>query len=84
MKQLLNHNEMVQKINSALLSSEEADGDCKRCQVKSVARVTDAESMALDRNWNVGMVNGDCRGDCYTALDKIVSALGKDFEVAWP
>lgn len=84
MKELLNQKEIVQKINLALMNSDQADGDCKRCRVKGVARVKDAESIKLGRNWTVDMVNGDCRGDCHTELEKIVSALGKVNEVAWP
>lgn len=70
-------------INLAMSKSDALDGDCKKCQVRRIRRVTAEEAKQLGRNWNVDMVNGECRGECMSVLGAIVNVVGKQHEAIW-
>lgn len=71
------------EINLAMAKSDALDGDCRECKVKRLRRVTEEEAKQLGRNWNIDMINGECRGECVAVLDTIVSAIGKKHEAIW-
>ena len=70
-------------INLAMAKSDALDGDCRECQVRRICRVTAEEAKQLGRNWNVDMVNGECRGECMAVLEAIVNVVGKKHEAIW-
>lgn len=71
------------EINVAMANSEELDGDCKECQVRRISRISDVEAKLLGRNWNVDLVNGECRGECMAVLEATVRLLGTKYDAIW-
>lgn len=82
-KKLRTTEQITEIVNAAMESSETLDGDCKNCRVKRVCRVSEDEARQLGRNWNVDMVNGECRGECMSVLEVTVRDLGKAYEAIW-
>jgi len=76
--------EIKNALNVAMAQSLALGGDCQRCQVKRIARVTEEDAIRLGRNWNVDMVNGECQGDCMTVLEQTSRELGSKIDALWP
>jgi len=71
------------EINHAMAESDDLDGDCRGCQVRRICPVTVEEAKQLGRNWNVDMVNGECRGECQKVLRAILDKVGETYEAIW-
>ena len=82
-KTLGSQDEIVATLNAEMKKSKALDGDCRKCQVRRISRVTDHEAQQLGRNWNVDMVNGECQGGCMEALLEVASSVGREFDAAW-
>jgi len=65
-----------------MANSDELDGDCKKCEVRRISRVTAEEEKYLGRNWDVDMVNGECRA-CMGILENIAKRIGREFDTLW-
>lgn len=74
---------IVDAINVTMRNSTDLDGDCTRCEVVGIRRVTPAEQGELNRNWNVDYVNGECCASCLEILEKAVAVLGQKYEAIW-
>lgn len=83
MKTLETPEQIKDAINTAIAGSDALDGDCKECQVKRICRVTEDCAKQLGRNWNVDIVNGECRNGCMEVLEAIVNVVGKKHEAVW-
>lgn len=84
MKKVLQTPEQIKEaLNIAMATSEELDGDCKKCQVRRIGRVTEDETKQLGRNWNVEMVNGECRGECMALLRDRAKIIGNKYDAIW-
>lgn len=82
-KTLVLPDEIVAALNAEMKQSKALDGDCRECRVRRVSRATDHEAQQLGRNWNVDMVNGECRGDCADVLAEVARNVGRKFNAAW-
>ena len=82
-KTLVSPDEIVVIINAEMKKSKALDGDCRECQVRQISRVTEHDAQQLRRNWNVDMVNGECRGGCREVLAEVASGVGREFDAAW-
>lgn len=82
-KTLVSPEKIVVAINAKMKQSKALDGDCRECEVRRVSRVTGHEAQQLGYNWNVDMVNGECRGGCMEVLEEVVKAVGREFDVSW-
>ena len=76
--------EIVNALNEAMRESNELDGDCRRCQVRRITRITEEEAEQLGRNWNVDLVNDECIGECMGVLEVIARDLGGRYDAIWP
>ena len=70
-------------INLPMANSDALDGDCRECKVRRISRVTAEEANQLGRDWNVSMVNGECRGECMAVLEATVNLVGRKYEAIW-
>lgn len=82
-KTLASPDEIVATLNAAMKKSKVLDGDCRECQVRRVGRVTDQDAQQLGRNWNVDIVNGDCRDECMVVLAEVARNVGREFDAEW-
>jgi len=83
-KELQTPDQIKNSLNVTMAKSTALDGDCKECQVRGIGRVTEEEANHLGRNWNVNMLNGECKGDCIAVLEQTAMELGKKVDAVWP
>lgn len=82
-KTLASPDQIVAALNAEMEKSEALDGDCRECQVRRVGRVTESEAQQLGRNWNVDILNGECRGGCMDVLEEVARIIGREVDAAW-
>ena len=82
-KTLVPCEQIAEMLNAKMKISEALGGDCRECRVRRVGRVTDMDARLLGRNWDVDMVNGECKGDCLEVLREVASVIGNRFDVLW-
>lgn len=75
--------QIVNALNDEMAGSDALDGDCRECKVRHIGRVPDQEAEQLGRNWDVGMVNGECHGGCMEVLEQIVRKIGSQYDADW-
>lgn len=83
-KKIVSPEEIVDSLNSALSKSTALDGDCQKCRVHQVNRISNDDAEQLGRNWNIVFMNGECGGGCHAVLVDITRAIGDELEASWP
>lgn len=75
--------QIILEVNRMMAASDALDGDCKKCRVKRLSRLTEDDAIRLRRNWNVDIVGGTCRGECMAVLEATIDLLGDKYDAVW-
>lgn len=76
-RKLVSQDELAKVINSALQSSDLADGDCRECHVRGFYRL--AEPQADGCNWELPSYSGP--QECEAAVMAVVASIRNQYNL---